>query len=250
MAGRPNTGCGSPVGSSRQKGQAEVRLGFDQRLDALEATLLRMALIVQSQLEQAVESLRQLNGPLANLVIEQDDLLDQLHVEVQEETLCLLAMGPGATPALRLLAAALQINTHLERMGDLCANIAKFVASCLPYPPPPHIRATLTEMGSNAQRMLAAAITCFARRDLELAHQLPLLDQPLDRLNSVVFRQVESAFTIEQGAEWISRLVLVSRFFERLGDHSVDIGEQVVFIITGTIGELVPPKAARSQAQR
>jgi phosphate transport system protein len=147
---------------------------------------------------------------------------------------------------LRLVAGVLHINSHIERMGDLCVNMAKFVRITKDYPPVPGIQATLTEMGGHAQKMVAAAMTCFIRRDLELAERLPILDQPLDRLNAEVFRQIERAAADDRTLEWASRMVLVARYLERIGDHSVDIGEQVVFIVTGEVKELVPSKAVRA----
>ena len=75
---------------------------------------------------------------------------------------------------------------------------------------------------------------------------LPILDQPLDRLYDEVFRQIERAATDDRTLEWASRMVLVARYLERIGDHSVDIGEQVVFIVTGQVRELVPSKAVRA----
>jgi phosphate transport system protein len=81
---------------------------------------------------------------------------------------------------------------------------------------------------------------------VELAERLPIMDQPLDRLNSQIFQQIERAAEDDSTLEWASRMILVSRYLERLGDHSVDIGEQVVFIVTGEVRELVPSKAARA----
>jgi phosphate transport system protein len=124
--------------------------------------------------------------------------------------------------------------------------MAKFVRITKDYPPVPEIQATLTEMGGHAQRLVAAAMTAFARRDVELAERLPIMDQPLDRLNSQVFMQIERAGEDDRALEWASRMILVARYLERLGDHSVDIGEQVVFIVTGEVRELVPSKAVRA----
>jgi phosphate transport system protein len=123
--------------------------------------------------------------------------------------------------------------------------MAKFVRITKDYPPVAEIQSTLTEMGSHAQRMVAAAMTAFARRDVEVAERLPILDQPLDRLNAQIFRQIERA-NDDRALEWASRMILVARYLERIGDHSVDIGEQVVFIVTGEVRELVPSKAARA----
>src|SRR6266511_1810322 len=97
------------------------------------------------------------------------------------------------------------------------------------------------------------ALECFTNRDIELAERLPIMDQPLDELNERVFRQLEN-LPAERGTTtpgpWASRMVLAARYLERIGDHSVDIGEQVVFIVTGEVRELVPPKAVRAQLER
>jgi phosphate transport system protein len=219
---------------------------FQQRLEGLEAKLLQMGQLVQSQLDRTLGALSSHDTVLANEVIVRDDAIDTAYREVEEEILRTLALQAPVAKDLRLVAGVLHINSHIERMGDLCVNMAKFVRIVKDYPPVPEIQATLLEMGGLAQKMVAAAMTCFARRDVELAERLPVMDQPLDRLNSQIFRQIESAAEDDSTLEWASRMILVSRYLERLGDHSVDIGEQVVFIVTGEVRELVPSKAARA----
>jgi hypothetical protein len=143
-----------------------------------------MGQLVQSQLDRTLEALASFDTTLADEVIVRDDQIDRAYVEVEQEILRTLALQAPVAKDLRLVAGVLHINSHIERMGDLCVNMAKFVRITKDYPPVPEIQATLVEMGGHAQRMVAAAMTCFARRDLELAERLPILDQPLDRLNS------------------------------------------------------------------
>jgi phosphate transport system protein len=223
-----------------------VRTTFEQRLEGLEAKLLQMGQLVQAQLDRTLEALDTFDTTLADEVIVRDDQIDRVYVEVEEEILRTLALQAPVAKDLRLVAGVLHINSHVERMGDLCVNMAKFVRISKDFPPVPDIQATLREMGSHARRMLAAAMTCFARRDVDLAERLPILDQPLDRLNQEIFRQIERAGGDDRALEWASRMVLVARYLERIGDHSVDIGEQVVFIVTGEVRELVPSKAVRA----
>jgi phosphate transport system protein len=182
-----------------------VRTTFEQRLEGLEAKLLQMGQLVQTQLDRTLEALATFDTTLADEVIVRDDQIDRSYVEVEQEILRTLALQAPVAKDLRLVAGVLHINSHIERMGDLCVNMAKFVRIAKDYPPVPEIQSTLVEMGGQAQRMVAAAMTCFARR-----------------------------------------MVLVARYLERLGDHSVDIGEQVVFIVTGEVKELVPSKAVRA----
>jgi phosphate transport system protein len=222
-----------------------VRATFEARLEGLEARLLQMGQLVQTQLTRALEALANGDLGLADEVMVRDDALDRAYVEVEQEILRTLALQAPVAKDLRLVAAVLHVNSHLERMGDLCVNMAKFVRITLEYPPVPEIQATLAEMGLHAQKLIAAAMTAFARRDVALAETLPRLDEPLDRLNQQIFRQIERATGDDRALEWASRMILVARYLERLGDHSVDIGEQVSFVVTGEVREFLPPKAAR-----
>jgi len=215
------------------------------RIEGLESRLLQMGQQVQAQLSSTLEAFASGDLVLADEVIAADDEIDRAYIEVEQEILRTLALHAPIARDLRLVAAVLHINSHLERMGDLCVNMAKFTRYMVDHPPIPEIQATLAEMGAHAQKMIAAAMTCFARRDAKLAESLPRLDEPLDRLNQQIFRQIERAAEDDRALEWASRMVLVARFLERIGDHSVDIGEQVGFIVTGEVREFLPPKAAR-----
>jgi phosphate transport system protein len=234
------------VARSRAGTGERVRTSFEERLEGLEAKLLQMGQLVQTQLDRTLEALDSFDTTLADEVIVRDDQIDRDYTEVEQEILRTLALQAPVATDLRLVAGVLHINAHVERMGDLCVNMAKFVRITKDYPPVPEIQATLREMGGHAQKMLAAAMTCFARRDVDLAERLPILDQPLDRLNQEIFRQIERAGEDDGAREWASRMILVARYLERIGDHSVDIGEQVVFIVTGEVRELVPSKALRA----
>ncbi len=200
-----------------------MRATFQERLDGLEAKLGQMGQLLRSQLDRTLW-----------------------------EILRTLALEAPVAKDLRLLAGVLHVNSHIERMGDLCVNMARFVKLAGHDQPDPEIQSTLTEMGEHARNLLATALGCFARRDVELAERLPIIDQPLDELNELVFRQLESlpAGPGSSPGPWASRMVLVARYLERIGDHSVDIGEQVVFIVTGEVRELVPPKAVRARLER
>jgi len=227
-----------------------VRTNFEQRLEGLEAKLDQMGQLLRSQLDRTLAALATSDEGIADEVIRRDQLLDADYVEIEEEILRTLALEAPVAKDLRLVAGVLHMNLHLERMGDLCVNMARFVKLAGHDQPDPEIRATLAEMGEHARRLVDTALECFARRDVELAERLPIMDQPLDELNERVFRQLDLA--AERGltpGPWASRMVLVARYLERIGDHSVDIGEQVVFIVTGEVRELVPPKSVRAQVE-
>jgi phosphate transport system protein len=222
-----------------------VRTNFEQRLDDLDAKVLRMGQLFQAQFDRTLQALASIDTTLADQVILHDQQIDQTYVEIEEEILRTLALEAPVAKDLRLVAGILHVNLHIERMGDLCVNMARFIKLTAKYPPAPRIQETLLEMGGHARGLVAAAMTCFAQRDVELAERLPLMDQPIDELNERIFGEIEQV-SGEPGLEWASRMVLVARYLERIGDHSVDIGEQVLFIVTGKVRELVPPKAVRA----
>lgn len=228
-----------------------MRTTFEQRLDGLEAKLEQMGQLLRSQLDRTLAALATSDEAIADEVIRRDQLIDADYVEVEEEILRTLALEAPVAKDLRLVAGVLHVNSHIERMGDLCVNMARFVKLAGQDRPDPDIKATLLEMGVHATELVDAALECFARRDVELAERLPIMDQPLDELNELVFRQLEDLAS-DGGSSpgpWASRMVLVARYLERIGDHSVDIGEQVVFIVTGEVRELVPPKAVRARIE-
>lgn len=224
-----------------------MRATFEARTAGLEGRLLRLGQLVQTQLSQALEAVATGDAALAQAVIAGDAAVNRAHAEIEQELLAAMPQLPGSPhpDEVRLLAALLHVNAHLEHMGDLCASIARLAHATAGQPPVPAIQATLAEMGEHARRLIAAALAGFARRDLDLAGALPHLDDPLDRLNKQVLGQVEQAAgAAPRSRGWATRMLLVARHLERLGDHAVDLGEQAGFVVTGG----APPRSRPRQA--
>jgi phosphate transport system protein len=135
------------------------------------------------------------------------------------------------------VSAILHSNIHIERMGDLCVNIAKFVRNELPYPTDSPMVTRLTEMGGRAAEMLELVLTAFAQRSVELAEQLPDKDTAIDRLNRGMLGELKRHAADEESFEWATNLILVARYLERFADHCVDIAEQTAFLVTGVFRE-------------
>lgn len=211
-----------------------TRKSFHEELASLEASLLGSGELVQRSLELAVEALKTREPVLAQ-VIAIDDEVDRRYQAIEEGILGLLARQSPVAGDLRLVAAMLHVNLHLERIGDLSVNIAKFVEMTREYVPSTEILQCLQDMGARAREMVGQALKAFAERDLSLAMQLPSLDEPIDELNRRVFDLVIGAARDPSLLDWASRIVLVSRFLERVGDQAVDIGEQVGFLVTGEV---------------
>ncbi|MDQ3955075.1 MAG: phosphate signaling complex protein PhoU [Actinomycetota bacterium] len=214
-----------------------VRLNFHEELQEAEGGLLRQAALVRSQLDRVMNALMERDGDLAQDVIAGDDAVDDIYLATQSRVLNLLALQAPVAGDLRLVSAILHSNMHVERMGDLCVNVAKFVTNEHPYPVDSPMMERLNEMGKRAAEMLELAMSAFAQRSDELAEELPVKDETLDRLNRGMLHDLKEFVQDDQSFEWATLLVLVARYLERFGDHAVDIGEQISFMVTGVFRE-------------
>lgn len=218
---------------------AKLRREYREGMSGLEDRILSMGGRVVEMLSEAMEALGAHDEERAAVVIRADDLLDQQYEDVHETILTLLALQAPVATELRLLSAFLHCNIHLERMGDLCVNIAKIVSLVNPDAGDDELMAQVQEMAQHARRVIDRALEALAKRDLDIVHSLPALDDPIDKLNRGLFkRMVRLAIVEEDKLDWAMRMVLVSRYLERMGDHAVDIGEQVHFVVTGDNIEL------------
>lgn len=213
------------------------RINFHEELEAAESRLLAEGRLVREQLERVLDALMNRDPIGAQRVIDGDDDVDDVYLATHTRVLNLLALQAPVAGDLRLVSAILHCNVHIERMGDLCVNIAKFVLDQHPYPSDSPIVARLREMGVRAAEMCELSLSAFAQRSVELAEQLPEKDHSLDRLNRGMLDDLKQYVGDEESFEWASNLILVARYLERFGDHAVDIGEQISFLVTGVFQE-------------
>jgi phosphate transport system protein len=216
---------------------SEIRQRFHQEMRDLEDAVQRTGTEAQSLLEKALRALAGGGPRLCDEVISGDDVVDALYLDIERRIVKLFALQTPVASDLRLLTALLHINLHLERIADQAVNLAKIAKLTGGLPQIPNVLQRLEEMGAIALRMVAASMDALARRDLDLARQLPGMDDPIDRLNRGMLEEVLEASVDRRVLEWGIRMHLVSRQIERIGDNAVDIGEQVAFLITGEFHE-------------
>jgi phosphate transport system protein len=215
----------------------EARQHFHEELESLELDVLGLGEMAEQAIGQAMEVLMSRDEEAADKVIAADDPIDERYLDVERRWLELLALQTPVASDLRLLSAIIHINLHLERIGDMAVNIAKIARLTSDLPPNQTILSHLREMGDVVRPMIRTALDSFVRRDLELARSLPGLDEPVDRLNRGMYREVAACAGDPQMLEWAIRMMVVSRQLERVGDHAVDIAEQVAFFLTGELEE-------------
>ena len=139
---------------------------------------------------------------------------------------------------LRLVLAVLRVNLHLERMADYCVTVAKLTKLMGNLTSPTRRSSgSIEDMGQRAEQMIRVALDSFAARDQDKALTLVELDELIDRANRNATEDVLSLGDSAEEREYGLRMLVVSRCVERIGDHAVDIGEQVVYLVSGELRE-------------
>ena len=214
-----------------------VRINFHDELETTRKGLLAEANLVSRQLRRVLEALDRRDAELAAEVIADDDRVDDIYLATETRIQTLLALQAPVARDLRLVMAMIHCNMHVERIGDLCVNIAKFVRDGHPYPSGAPMVVRLEEMGARALEMIELSARAFGEEDVDLAEKLPIMDNVLDRLNRGMLEDLEGFAGDADAFEWAANLMLVARYLERMGDHAVDIGEQTSFMVTGVFRE-------------
>ena len=215
-----------------------VRIQYQGELEKLEARALEGLDLVAAQLERAIEAVEHQDSELAELVIASDDVIDGRYLEVHQSILTLLATQAPVATDLRLISALLHVMKNMERMGDQSVNIAKLIPLTGHEPPADQrIVADIVSMGKQVRAQITQAKRAFSERDVEMAHDLVHQDDVVDDLNKQIFRIALEIGDDHDRREWAMTMILVARAIERVGDNTVDIGEQVAFVVTGLFRE-------------
>ncbi len=210
---------------------------FHQDLQSLEQNVLDVADRCIKMTAMAVEAVTKPDLALADRVAAEDEEVDRIYLDTHNRWLNTMARQAPMGGDLRLMSALLHLNTTLERTGDQCVNIAKMAQVTRDLPRSERIVGMIKEMGDLVAPMLRTAVESFVRRDADQARLLPAMDEPIDRLNRNMYREVVACGPDERILEWATRMMMVSRALERIGDQAVDVGEQVVFLVTGEFTE-------------
>jgi phosphate transport system protein len=229
----------------------EIRRAFNEELETIESTLAQMGAMVCDSINRVTEVLLELDADAAQQVIDGDDELDLLAVDLEERVYRVMALQNPVASDLRLLVASVKLASEIERSGDLVTNIAKGAMRILRVELDPAVRGLIARMGEQASTLFGWSVASLLDRDADRAGSLADADDLLDELHAdfvqAVFRSHEAGTVDVQQAV---QLCLVGRFYERLGDHAVNIGERVHFVVTGWMPEHLGAERARERHHR
>jgi len=215
---------------------------FDDELQKLKEKLLRMGSLVEDAVKNSITALVERDNALAELVIENDRLVNTLDVEIDEESIRLIALRQPMASDLRFITMAMKITTDMERMGDLAVNIAERALELNTEPVlKPYI--DIPKMREIAQGMIRDALNAFVKRDKKLAVDVIMRDDMVDDLKHDVLQEL--AVYMAKDPSTVSRAMKISfvaQYLERIADHATNIAEMVIYLVEGKIiRHTVPP---------
>ena len=210
-----------------------MRVTFHEQLDVLAANLQEEGELVLRGLRGCLNALERQDAELANEVIAFDDQIDNHYLGIEQGIETLLALQAPVATDLRRIIAMLHSNLHLERIGDYCVTIAKMIKLTHRLEGDQAMLAAFGEMGARAEEMIRVAMDSLATLDDGRAESLMQMDELIDRVNRRAVEHVLDLGPDHETREWGLRMLIISRCLERIGDHAVDIGEQVCYVVTG-----------------
>ncbi len=210
-----------------------MRYAFHKELERLDQEIVRMGALVEQSAQLVTRALIEGDRTLAQRIRSDDDVIDAMYLDIEKRSLALLAQQAPVAGDLRLIVAILRADNDLERSADLTSNIAKLaLIEDFREPVIKSVRSHVADLGEAAARLLGIAIDAWAAKDQKLAEDIAVQDDRLDELHA---RMIEELVELK-GEEALGpaiRLAMVARYFERIGDHAVNIGESIRYFITG-----------------
>ncbi|MGR6835612.1 phosphate signaling complex protein PhoU [Syntrophomonas erecta] len=208
--------------------------GLKPELDNLKEEILKMGRFLEDQIYNAVKALVRKDAQLAQKVINNDEIIDQMELDIEKKSLGILALKQPMASDLRLVGTSLRIIIDLERMADHAENIAR-VAIDLHTQTYIKPLIDIPRMAKLAQKMIESALNAFIDEDISMAMEIIPLEIEMDALHDQVFRELLSYMmqdprTIPQA----TALLLVGGHLERIGDHATNLAEMVIYIARGT----------------
>ena len=209
----------------------ETRQPFRQQVVDLETGVVRTAARVCEAITRATESILEGDQELAADVLAGDVLVDAGCRDAEARVYEIIACQQPTASDLRSLLTVLRLLHELARSGDLARNVAAATAYVPPHVLTPRLRGLLSRMGTEARRLFVVAIDAWTDRDADAAARVRDLDEVLDQLHAELLAEL---YTADLPVRATVHLALVARYFERFGDHGVEIGDRVRLLLDVT----------------
>jgi len=199
----------------------------------LNISLLKMGAMVQEIIQVSVQALAKQDLEMAKKVCQLDDRIDELELKIEQECMKLLALQQPMAKDLRVIGTIMKIITDLERMGDHAVNIANITLK-IGYEPLIKPLIDIPKMAKLSEDMVRKSLDAFMKEDIQLAKEVANDDDAVDELYEIIYMEllgmmIEKSEIIKQA----THLLFIGRYLERIADHATNIGERVIYMVTG-----------------
>ncbi len=208
-----------------------MRSRFDEQLAELNSELIKMGALCENAIAMSAKALLDGDMGLAQTVAESDSEIDNKERDIENRCMKLLLQQQPVARDLRVISSALKMITDMERIGDQSADIAEIVTMA-------HITASdetlhIGDMARAVIKMVTDSVDAFVKRDVELARYTITYDDVVDRLFDQVKTALAQRFRDGGEMEYALDLLMIAKYFERIGDHATNIAEWVLYCVTG-----------------
>lgn len=215
----------------------ESRPTFHHQLDEVHQDLIRAAARVTELIGRGTQALLDMDLDAVQGILDADDEIDALTLDVEERCFLIMARQQPMASDMRALVTAIRLTSEIERSGDLVVNISKAIRRLHPTPVPAQLRGLIQRMCDEAVRLFREAMDAYAEGDDRLAASLDDHDDRLDQVHKDFIQAILESCPEGGDVQQAVQLALVGRYYERIGDHAVNIGERVRYMVTGWLPE-------------
>ncbi|MBU1341286.1 MAG: phosphate signaling complex protein PhoU [Proteobacteria bacterium] len=207
---------------------------LQREIEKIKKEILSLGAMVEDRLQKAIHAIKTQDLALAEKIIDTDFEIDEREIEVEEECLKILALYQPVATDLRFLVAVIKINNDLERIADYAANIAKrYKASFRDHK---KFKYDYGLMADQAAKMLRLSLDALVRMDVDMAYDVRDMDKEVNLMRNDAYDSMKKDIqTHPEMVEEIINMYLISRHLERIGDHTTNIAEEVIYLIEGEI---------------
>jgi phosphate transport system protein len=223
---------------------------LNKQIEKIKRMILAQGALVEQALQRAVRAVEERDAELAAQVVSQDMQIDLSEIDIEEECLATLALHQPVAHDLRFIVSVLKINSDLERIGDLAANMAEQGAALTGLPPIEIGPFGILDMAHQAQVMVKQALDALVSVDADLAGKVREMDDKVDTRHRAIYHIVEEH--IRENIDALPQLIriqITARHIERIADHAVNIAKDVIYLARGEIVRHRRARAAASKVQ-
>jgi phosphate transport system protein len=211
-----------------------MRGRLPKQIESIKKEILALGAMVEDRFKNAIYAIKTKDIALAVSIIETDYEIDAREIEIEEECLKILALYQPVSMDLRFIVAVIKINNDLERIADYAANIAQRYKTSSKNSM--KFRYDYTAMAEQAGKMLKMSLDALVRMDLDMAHEVRVMDHEVNQMRNDAYDIMKA--DIQKSPERVEEIInmyLISRHLERIGDHTTNIAEEVIYLIEGEI---------------